>query len=106
MTETFTLNNIEYQADKLIDDVLINPLLPDNFWTATVSTRSTGDAAKWFGKPFVKDLDKILAVYCLDGRCYDGPSVWSYFTTLDKAIQCCLDGGTFHWCPFLDEPTS
>ena len=101
--KNFTLHNIDYQADDFIDGILINPILPDNFWTATVGTRSSEDASKWFGKPFIKDFENIYAVYCLDGRCYDRPSVQGYFTTLDKAIKCCLGGAALVWCPFLDK---
>ena len=35
--KNFTLHKNEFQAEDFIDGILFNPILPDNFWTATVT---------------------------------------------------------------------
>ena len=86
-TFKFEVDGTEYQARDYIDGVLIDPVLPDNFWTEPLETRSPEHLKHWKNQPFIIGGDAYYKAYCLDGGAWDRPSLLCGFNSLDKTIE-------------------
>ena len=54
-----------------INGILIDPVLPNNFWTEPLETRSADHIRHWKGMPFIISEDNFYKTYCLDGDAWD-----------------------------------
>jgi hypothetical protein len=86
-TFKFEVDGTEYQARDYIGGVFIDPVLPDNFWTEPLETRSTEHMKHWENQPFIIGEDDFYKAYCLDGGAHDRPSLIWGFDSLDKVIE-------------------
>ena len=90
--KTFIIAGHEYQAEQCLDDVLINPLLPDDFDSAPMDARTEDDMDKWYNLPFVQSQDNgIYTVRCLDGGAWDRSSLKGGFDSMEQAVDFILD---------------
>ncbi len=85
-TFKFEVDGTEYQARDYIGGVFIDPVLPDNFWTEPLESRTTEHMRHWEAMPFIISVDGFYNVWCLDGGCWDRPSLIGGVDSLDKAI--------------------
>jgi excisionase family DNA binding protein len=86
-TFIFEVDGTEYQARNYVSGIFIDPVLPDDFWTAPINERSPEYLKHWEAMPFVLTDDGFYKAYCLDGGAWDRPSLLCGFDTLDKAID-------------------
>ena len=95
------------KAEKFIDGIPVNPVLPKNFYWTDNAKRPN---SPWWNVPYVSietrdDEERSDPVwlkawpsgvrfdtYCLDGGAWDRPTAWGKFATLEEAIQCAKDG--------------
>jgi hypothetical protein len=86
------------------DDVPVDPLVSEGFWSKTPKAmRSKADLA-WWGRPFIQTVANPhfpsgirYDVYCLEaGATLDRPAVWGMFGTLEEALRRAQDGPP--WC--------
>ena len=90
--KTFIINGLEYQADNSIDNILINPILPDDFNITPLHARAEEHMKHWYQMPFVQLQDNgFYEVLCLDTDSWDRPSIKGSFDTLDQAIDYIID---------------
>ena len=85
--KTFTIGVHEYTAENCINDVLINPLLPDAFDTEPLHSRLQYHIDKWYHVPYILSDNGFYTVRCLDGGARDRSSLKGGFDSLDKAID-------------------
>ncbi len=85
--QIFTLKNFVYGASNCIDEILIDPALPDNFFTTRMDDRSKQHLEKWFGTTFVLNQHATFKVWCLDGQFWDKPSCLGEFENLEHAVE-------------------
>lgn len=86
-TFKFEVDGTEYQARDYVGGVFIDPVLPDDFWTAPIEERSPEHMKHWEGQPFIIGEDDFYKAWCLDGGAWDRPSLICGFDTLDKTIE-------------------
>lgn len=86
-TFVFNVDNTEYQARDYMSGFFIDPVLPDDFWTAPIEERSPEHMKHWEGMPFILTDDNYFKAYCLDGGAWDRPSLICGFDTLAKTIE-------------------
>ena len=84
--QTFRINGLDYKAQNCIDDILIDPDLPKNFYNVRIDDRSPRHLEKWFGTAFIVSHDKGYKVFCLDGYGWDHPSDLGFFSSLQEAV--------------------
>ncbi len=86
--KTFIIDGHEYQAENSIDNILINPSLPDDFNCTPLHARAEEHMKCWYQMPFVQFQDNgFYAVRCLDTESWDRPSLKGSFDTQDQAID-------------------
>ena len=72
----FNLGDYEYQAKDCVDGILIDPLVPPNFWTQPIEERKPEELEQWAWLQFiVSDPNGIFRVYCLNYGAHDRPSL-------------------------------
>jgi len=86
-TFKFEVDGTEYQAENYISGIFINPVLPDNFWTETMESRSPQHLKHWEAMPFILNEDGFFKAWCLDGGAWDRPSLICGFDSQDKTIE-------------------
>ena len=86
------------KAEKVINGIPVNPVLPKHFWDMDNALRPASHA-KWWGVPFIRTVPHELwpqgvrfDTHCLDGGAWDRPTAWGKFATLEEAIRCALEG--------------
>ena len=85
-TFMFVVDGTEYQAENYVDGIFINPVLPDNFWTEPMESRSEDHMKHWRNMPFILVNDGFYDIHCLDGGAWDRPFLIGGFDTQAKAI--------------------
>lgn len=85
--QTFRINTLEYQAENLIEGILLNPNLSENFYSTPTFERSVDDLKHWWCVPFIETDRAGFKVICLDGNTSNGPSLLGYFDDLNDAIE-------------------
>jgi hypothetical protein len=83
----FEVDNTEYHAQDYVQGVLINPVVPDEFWTLPIKDRTEEHMQHWKGKPFIITDNDFYKVYSLNGLCYDRPMLLGGFDSQAKAID-------------------
>ncbi len=83
----FQINNSDYAAENAINDILINPDLPNNFFTMHIDDRSQRHLEKWFCLPFVLTHEQTFKVLCLDNNSDVMPSELGAFDNLEEAVN-------------------
>jgi hypothetical protein len=87
-------------AEDVAAGILINPLLPEGFYSTPVAERSQAHMERWYQAPFILHTvwDTELSptghqyeVYCLDENAMDRPSIWGVFVTLEEALMCAMN---------------
>lgn len=86
-TFRFEGDGTEYHANNFISGILIDPVLPDNFWTESLESRSPEHMKHWDGMPFILGEDGFYKAYCLDGGEWDRPTLICGFDNLAKTIE-------------------
>ena len=111
-TFIFEVDNTEYQAENYVNGIFINPVLPDNFWTEPMESRTPEHMRHWENMPFITTDEYQAAdefspfreefkqnwfnafptgtayrVHCLDGGAWDRPTNFGEFGTLDQAVD-------------------
>lgn len=86
-TFKFEVDDTEYQARDYVGGVFIDPVLPDDFWTAPIEERSPEHMKHWEGQPFIITDDDFYKALCLDGGAWDRPTLLCGFDSLDKTIE-------------------
>jgi hypothetical protein len=88
-------------AEDVAAGILINPLLPEGFYSTPVAERHQSHMERWYQKPYIlhttwdTDLSPTghqYEVQCLDENSINRPSIWGVFVTLDEALICALNG--------------
>lgn len=86
--KTFVIAGHEYSAKNCINDILINPLLPDDFDSEPIINRTEEHMDKWCRLPYIQSQDNgIYTVRCLDGGAWDRSSLKGGFDTQEQAIN-------------------
>jgi hypothetical protein len=87
-------------AEDQIEGILINPLLPPDFYSTPVAERSQAHMERWYQVPFIlhtvwdTDLSPTghqYEVRCLDEASIYQPSIWGVFVTLEEALTCAMN---------------
>jgi hypothetical protein len=86
-TFKFEVDGTEYQARDYVGGVFIDPVLPDNFWTEPLESRTEQHLLHWHNMPFILNNDGFYKVYCLDDGAWDSPSLIGGFDTEAKAVE-------------------
>lgn len=86
------------KAEKTIEGIPVNPVLPKRFWD-TDNERRPASHEKWWFQPFVMTVPNEFweggvrfDTWCLDGGAWDRPTAWGKFGTLEEAIRCAHEG--------------
>jgi len=84
------------RAERIVDGVPVNPVLPRRFWDTDNRRRPR---SPWWDRPFVRTEPNEhwpgglrFDTCCLDGGAWDRPTVWGAFGTLEEAIRCAREG--------------
>ena len=85
--KSFKLNGNQYEAKALISNILIDPKLPDGFWTTPICERSSEELELWEFVPFIITLGDLFKGYCLDGGAWDRPSLLNASDDLTEIIE-------------------
>ncbi len=85
--KTFVIAGQEYQAESCVDDILINPLLPENFDCTPLYHRTKEHMKQWYLLPFIQSQDGIFNGYLLNTQCWDRPQLMYADESLDKVIE-------------------
>ncbi len=84
----YELGNHKYAAENCIDAVLINPLLPDDFYTLPVDEWSDARISRWMDRHFIiQDPSGIFKGYSFVERCIDKP----YLFITNENLQTVVD---------------
>jgi hypothetical protein len=67
-TFKFEVDGTEYQARDYIGGVFIDPVLPDNFWTEPLETRTPEHMKHWENQPFIIGEDDFYKAWWLRRR--------------------------------------
>lgn len=82
-------------AERSIEGILIDPEIPDGFWSTPKGKRPPSHLAFW-NTPFILTVPHVYSprydVYCLDGGAWEHPTCWGKFATLEEAVQCARSG--------------
>jgi hypothetical protein len=87
-------------AEDVAAGILINPLLPEGFYSTPVAERSQAQMERWYQVPFIQHTvwDTELSptghqyeVHCLDEASIYQPSIWGVFVTLEEALTCAMN---------------
>jgi len=84
----FMLNGWAYKAKAVIDHILIDPHLPDNFWTTPIRDCTTEELEKWEGLPFIITFGDHFSGYCLNREARDRPTLLHASNDLAEVIKC------------------
>jgi hypothetical protein len=88
--KTFLINGINYLAKDCINEILIDPELPFNFWSTPIIDRSESDNDKWFNRPFiVSDDNGIYKLYRLGTGAWDRPVLHAANPDLNALLELC-----------------
>ncbi len=105
--QEFKIGKHTFKAEKYIDGILVNPLLPKAFDDTPNDSRSKAQVEKWWGRPFIRTMtveewDKIYAErtdeYAEAGRAHwekgrpEWMKAWPSGTRYETR---CLDGGAW-----------
>jgi len=78
-------------VEKLVEGVLVDPVLPEGFWSTPLGKRPASHLAYW-ERPFVLTVASLTPprfdVFCLDGGAWERPTCWGRFRTLEEALRC------------------
>jgi hypothetical protein len=85
--KTFRIDDDEYQAEDCIDDIFINPVLPDNFYNQPLKERAEEHMRLWQDLPFIVSDNDFYKVYCLDGGAWDRSTLRGGFDDLQQAVD-------------------
>lgn len=85
--QTYTLNNRVYQAENCIEGILVDPILPDDFFETPAIDKSSTELNAWWCIPFIVNSDQGYKVVCLEGETRRGPTVTGPFEDLDEALD-------------------
>lgn len=85
--KTFKIDGIYYQAQDCIDEILIKPILPDNFYTEPLEDRTEEHMRRWQNLPFIVLDNEFYKVYRLDGGAFDRPTLRGAFQNLQQAVK-------------------
>ncbi len=83
----FIIAGHEYSAENCIDDILVNPALPDDFDSTPMDARTEEHMNQWFKMPYILSNSGFYTVRCLDGGCWDRSSLKGGFDSLNQAID-------------------
>jgi hypothetical protein len=79
----------KYSAEDCLFKILINPKLPSHFYDAELGDRSESEIEKWQGLYYATgNYDKGYTLWCLDGGCWDRPSMHGIFDDFTGVIGC------------------
>jgi hypothetical protein len=79
----------KYSAEDCLFKILINPKLPSHFYDAEYGDRSESELEKWLGLYYATgNDDKGYTLWCLDGGCWDRPSMHGFFDDFTGVIGC------------------
>jgi hypothetical protein len=77
----------KYSAEDCLFKILINPKLPSHFYDAELGDRSESELEKWLGLYYATgNDDKGYTLWCLDGGCWDRPSMHGVFDDFTGVI--------------------
>lgn len=98
--KTYDLRGVIVRAKDLVDDVLVDPILPAGFEETDNKLRPF-EQAVWWGVPFIRThqpknptaefLSKFptgtsFTLRCLDGGAWDRSTWWGEFATIGEAV--------------------
>ncbi|BDU74893.1 hypothetical protein [Mesoterricola silvestris] len=89
---------MKLRAEKIIDGIPINPVLPKRFWDTDNQRRPASHHPWWFLPFVITGPNEAWAggvrfdTWCLDGGAWDRPTCWGKFGTLEEAVQCAQEG--------------
>jgi len=80
----------------LLEDISVNPAIPDGFWSHTPMEMRPEEHMGWLGRPFIQTCADPrypggvrFDVHCLEGgAAMDHPVTWGTFGTLEEALHC------------------
>ncbi len=82
------LGDFAYEAQDCIDAILIDPVLPDDFYTQPIIKRDPEHLEKWFNRPFIVSIDnEIYKGYCLNSACTDRPMLLTVSSDLNQTLE-------------------
>jgi hypothetical protein len=83
-----------------IHGIIVDPIVPNDFWSFIPKEKRPKDHLAWWGKPFIRTVTNPYfpsgiryEVYCLEEGTYsDHPGLWGMFGTLEEAVQRAKEG--------------
>ena len=85
--KTFKIDGDEYQAEDCIDNILIEPKLPDHFYTEPLADRTEEHMRLWQNFPFIVIDNEFYKIYSLNFGAWDRPSLLGAFQNLQQAVD-------------------
>jgi hypothetical protein len=77
----------KYSAEDCLFKILINPKTPSHFYDAELGDRSESEIEKWQGLYYATgDDDKGYTLWCLDGGCWDRPTMHGVYDDFTGVI--------------------
>ena len=81
----------KYSAEDCLFKILINPKLPSHFYDAELGDRSESEIEKWQGLYYATgNDDKGYTLWCLDGGCWDRPTMHGVYDDFTGVIGYCV----------------
>lgn len=80
--------NARDESTKPAGWLVVDPVLPKNFYFCPNEERDALQLAQWWGRPYAESReDGHLNVWCLDGGCWDRPTWWGEADNYQAAMQ-------------------
>lgn len=86
--KTFKIDGLDYIAEDFIQGILVNPELPEGFWTKPISDRNDEELALWLHHVFIwMESEGMKKLYSLDNGCWDRPTLLYASNDLNEIIK-------------------
>ena len=89
----FEIDSNSFFAENCIENILINPELPEGFYITDLSERGSLELDMWMNRSYVvAEKHEAFAsgirysVWCLDGGSWDRPTSYGHYHDIDSAI--------------------
>lgn len=83
---TFDLGDDQFEAENVIDGILINPILPKRFDSTPNESRPDSHEKFWY-RPYILTGDGQIVLRCYDGGAWDRSTNWGVFNTIEEAVK-------------------
>lgn len=89
----FEIDGYKFLAENCIDGILVNPQLPEDFYTHDLSEREPLELSTWMNRSYVVaekheafESGTRYSVWRLDGGAWDRPTSYGHYGELTSAL--------------------